>query len=169
METNLKYALLMNLPDGKLPGYYAQIVKALASKAPLFDRDKELLIFSSETEREAANAIMAQYSVPYEEMELLLLLSGGSPIRTSPSFSDFGFVSRSGNCYCYAAQTALFRLHSEGPGSEPEQALRQMDEHLLANGLDSAAAWYAVEEHLIELMSGIAKAYGCSIELLHAK
>lgn len=71
----MKFGLAMDLPEDKRAGYYAQIVKALAGKASLFDRDKELLIFSTPQEREQAKPIMNQYSVPCEEFDLLLLPS----------------------------------------------------------------------------------------------
>ena len=58
-----KIGLLMDLPDNKVPGFYAQIVKALAGKVQLFDRDKEMLIVSDEEQKLAALAIMAHYKV----------------------------------------------------------------------------------------------------------
>ncbi|WP_248926626.1 hypothetical protein [Paenibacillus hamazuiensis] len=157
-----KYALLMNMPDNKLPGFYAQIVKALANKAPLFDRDKEMLIFSAEPDREAAIGIMQQYKIEHETLELLLLPAG---TEMAPTFSDFGFVSRAEHIYVYAEQAALFRL-VEIAGGEPAQALQQMDEHLLARCVIDGVPAYAVETHLLELMEGIAKAYGCGVEVI---
>jgi hypothetical protein len=154
-----KYALLMDLPGGKLPGFYAQIVKALANKAPLFDRDKETLIFSSEADRQAAANIMNHYGIHYDYMELWLLPKDA---KVSSIFSDFGFASRAEHMYVYADQVSLFRF-SGGSRGEEEQALQQMEEHLIAFFSENGIRYYAVETHLMDLMHGIAKAYNCEI------
>jgi hypothetical protein len=154
-----KSALLMDMPEGKLPGFYAQIIKALASKAPLFDRDKELLIFNSPSERELAYPVMEQYKVPYENMELLLLPAASD---YKSDFTDYGFISRSDNGYLYADSVYLFTLHSSGPNAEPVQALEQLEEHLLVSSPHSAAeAYYATDAQHDELVHRIAKAYNC--------
>ncbi|NOU95428.1 hypothetical protein GC093_19675 [Paenibacillus sp. LMG 31456] len=159
MTIALKPALLMDMPDGKLPGFYAQIIKALAAKAPLFDRDKELLIFNSPIEREPAYSIMEQYKIPYENMDLLLL---PDTVNTRPDFTDYGFVSRSEHSYAYADSVYLFTLHPTEPAAEPIQALQQLEEHLLAS-IPQAEVIYVVDIQLDELMKRIAQAYSCEI------
>ncbi|ALS21348.1 MULTISPECIES: hypothetical protein [Paenibacillus] len=163
----MKFGLAMDLPEDKRAGYYAQIVKALAGKASLFDRDKELLIFSTPQEREQAKPIMNQYSVPCEEFDLLLL---PSTVRMSPSFEDYGFITRLENAYLYADMAVVCKLNKpEEPSSrayEPEQAAAQLEEHLLAywSSDDDGAAVYTLEKQHAELAEGIARAYGCSVE-----
>ncbi len=161
----LKYAAALDMPEDKRAGYYAQIVKALAGKTALFDRDKELLIFSSLEELERLRPILKQYAIPSEELGVLLL---PAPVTTYPAFGDYGFVSRLDNVYLYADLVAVFRLRaaadSHGPRLrvfEPRQAEAQLEEHLLA-------AWpqpeggtaFAIEAQLAELAEGIARAYG---------
>lgn len=151
--------MLMQLPEGKLPGFYAQIVKGIASKVQLFDRDKELLVLDNEKDKEAVASVLEHYATSYEELPLLLLPAGA---RLYPLFEDYGFTSRSERSFLYAEQASLFQLENNSPEGEPAQALAQMEEHLLARceqpGLGLV---YAVDSQLVELMDGIAKAYGC--------
>ncbi len=64
---------MMDLPEGKIPGFYAQIVKALAGKVDLFDRDKEMLIVSNEEQQLAALDVMAHFNIETTMMQLRLL------------------------------------------------------------------------------------------------
>lgn len=166
----LKYGLAMDMPEDKRAGYYAQIVKALAGKASVFDRDKELLIFSTALERDEAKPIMNQYSIPYEEMDLLLLPSN---VRTHPPFDDYGFITRLENAYLYADMIAVCQLkQTEEPSGrpyEPLQAEAQLEEHLLADwgSGDESGSVYFLEKQHAELAEGIARAYGCRIEWIY--
>jgi hypothetical protein len=161
METKL--ALLMHLPEGKLPGFYAQIIKALADKVMIFDRDKEMLIVSTEEEREAVLEVMKRYKVVTEPMELLLLSEDAT---LTDAFSDYGFISRADNTYVYAKLICSFHLLSEEPSSEREQALEQLDEHLIAQFTENGKPAYMVDNQLEELVQGIAQAYRCQISIL---
>jgi hypothetical protein len=160
MET--KIGLLMDLPDDKVPGYYAQIVKALATKVQLFDRDKEMLIVSNEQEAQAALEIMAHYKVETETMELALLPEDGDVTKL---WSDYGFESRAENLYFYRKLICPFRFVADSRGSEQSQALLQMEEHLLARYTESGHEVFVVDKQLEELMHGIAKAYRTQIEI----
>lgn len=161
-----KYGLLMDLPEDKRAGYYAQVVKALAGRASLFDRDKELLIFSSAGHREEALPVMEQYAIPWEEMELLLLPTS---LQMGPTFSDFGFVSKLEHPYVYADQAAVFCLRAASAAgartAEPDQAYAQLEEHLLGwyPAGDHTRAYVTEVQHR-ELMERIAAAYGCAVE-----
>ena len=163
MKPILKYGLCMELPYGKQPGFYAQIIKALAAKAPLFDRDKELLIFSEPQEREAAYDIMAQYKIPYENLELLMLPVN---ILTEPAFDDYGFVSRSEHSYVYKDNVTLFTLVPDHSEAEPALARLQIDEHLLASYKSEENTIYITDSQSDELMKGIARAYHCTIHFI---
>jgi hypothetical protein len=161
MNTERKYALLIDMPEHKLPGFYAQVVKALANKASLFDRDKELLIFSSPAEREVAYPIMEQYKIPFEMMDLLML-----PVAAAlrPCFSDFGFTSRSDHTYIDTEIVYLFTLHCEQPDAEPSQAVEQLEEHLLASFTDEGETYYVTDSPSDELVHRIAQAYRCKAQ-----
>ncbi|WP_281888161.1 hypothetical protein [Paenibacillus sp. YYML68] len=169
------YALAMELPEGKRAGYYAQIVKALAQKAPVFDRDKELLIFAELEQRQAAEPIMEQYAVPAELLDLLLLPEAA---RLRPSFSDYGFTSLLQRHYVYADTVSAFRLRAltdatdTSPAAtsrppDPVSAAAQLEEHVLADWLEAnGERCFAIERQHDVLAARIAMAYGCTVDWL---
>ncbi|KPV61187.1 hypothetical protein QJ48_01270 [Paenibacillus sp. A3] len=172
-EPVLKYAAALELPEDKRAGYYAQIVKALAGKTALFDRDKELMIFSSPEELERLKPILEQYAIPSEELSVLLL---PAPVTTYPAFGDYGFVSRLENVYLYAELVAVFRLRAAadkndplGRAFEPQQAEAQLEEHLLAAWPETGGgSAFAIEAQLAELAEGIARAYCGVVEWIYS-
>jgi hypothetical protein len=131
METAIqaKIGLSIAMPVGKQPGFYAQIVKALAARVQLFDRDKDLLVVSDDEEREAVLDVMRHYHVETEELALLLLPAGAV---LSLLFADYGFATRLDNLYLYSDLVTLFTLHSAAPDAEPDLALQQLDEYVIA-------------------------------------
>lgn len=158
-----KIGLLMDLPDGKRPGYYAQIVKALAGTASLFDRDKEMLIVNTVEDVEAVNEVMSQYKVGTELMELILLPANA---EVTPLWSDYGFTSRSERYYLYAKLISAFRFKTAPNDSDQQQAQVQMEEHLIARFRQDDDLIFLADKQLEQLMLGIAKAYKCEIEQL---
>jgi hypothetical protein len=154
-----KIGIELTLPEGKLPGFYAQIVKALAGKAHLFDRDKDMLVVSTEADKTAVEDIMTHYKVGIEIAALWLLPE--DTIRRD-IFSDYGFTSRSENHYLFTDQVSLFTFPVAQPaGSEKQQALEQMEEHLIASFYTDEQVCYAVPQTLMLLIEGIARAYNC--------
>jgi hypothetical protein len=156
-----KIALMLDMPEGKFPGFYAQIVKGLAQRVTLFDRDKELLVLNSIEERDAVLELLEHYHIPSEEMNLLLLPSDSD---LYPLFSDYGFTSRAEHHYLYGHLVSIFRIsESSNPLAEPSNALLQMHEHIIAQFLINAVPYYAVDRQFIELMERIGAAYRCSV------
>jgi hypothetical protein len=156
-----KIALMLDMPEGKLPGFYAQIVKGLAQRVSLFDRDKELLILNTKQDRDAVLELLEHYRIPSEEMQLLLLPSDSD---LYPSFSDYGFTSRAERNYLYEHLVGTFRFSEvQTAQAHPENALLQMEEHLIARYLEDNTPIYAVDRQFKELMERIAHAYGCSV------
>jgi hypothetical protein len=188
METAIqaKIGLSMTMPEGKQPGFYAQIVKALAARVQLFDRDKDLLVVSAENERDAVLDVMRHYHVETEELALLLLPAGAA---LSLLFADYGFATRLDNRYLYSDLVTLFTLHSAAPDAEPDLALQQLEEYAIAAlpagdhtatdsgagvvagssaGVDVAAntesgTVYAIDRQHDELAVRIAAAYRCRV------
>jgi hypothetical protein len=159
-----KIALLLDLPEGKLPGFYAQIVKGLAQRTTLFDRDKELLVLNTSEDRDAVLELLHHYNVPSEEMLLLLLPPAANLFAV---FSDYGFISRAERHYLYDHLVSIFCFTKPSAAhSEQQQALLQMQEHLIADFHLEDARYYAVDQHMSELMDRIAKAYHCSISFI---
>lgn len=155
---------MMELPDGKLPGFYAQIIKGIANKAEVFDRDKELLIANSEIDRNAMIEVLDRYKVSYEKIDLLYL-----PEQTAmrDTFYDYGFESKFGNLYLYTSLVSLFCLTDDASSqSEYTQAMIQIEEHLIANFEYDGNICYVVDRLLEELMRGIVKAYHINLSFL---
>lgn len=161
-----KYGVLMSLPDGKLPGFYAQIVKGLAAKATLFDRDKEMLIVDTEHDRDAVIELLVHYKVEYETMELTLLPEAA---QVAGTFEDYGFASRAGNSYLYNRLTVLFAFDDQvedNDSTQRQMAILQMEEHVIAKFIEGGTPIYAADRQLDELIERIARAYRCSIRFL---
>lgn len=163
MELQRTYGLAMELPEGKLPGFYAQVIKALAAKSPILDRDKELLIFSTPEEREASVPVMNQYSISYDKVQLLLLPDS---IKTLPVFTDYGWTTRSEHTYVNADDIFIYQLEAESPEAEPEQALIQLEEHLWASFPlgEPPVESYLTDMQSAELVERIALAYKCKVK-----
>ncbi|MZQ81859.1 hypothetical protein GQF01_06890 [Paenibacillus sp. 5J-6] len=158
-----KIGLLMDVPDGKLVEFYAQIEKALTGKAHLFDQDNEMLIVSTEAEKFTVIEVMAGLNVNTDQMDLLLLPPDA---ELTDLFSDYGFTSEGENNYLYAKLVVSFRFAEDCKQADLDQASLQMEEHMLALYKDHGRDIYVVDRQLEELMQGIAKAYRCRIEVL---
>jgi hypothetical protein len=152
-------ALLMELPDGKLPGFYAQIVKALADAVNLFDRDKVLIILEDISDSPSVEQVLQRYHIAYEPIHLIQLPQS---LKLKPHYDDFGFTSRSGNTYFYADLVTSFQLVSdEADPYAIRMASEQLDEHILATYDLHQNHYYVIEGQHIELVHGIARAYHC--------
>jgi hypothetical protein len=158
------YGLDMHLPDGKLPGFYAQIVKGIAERATLSDRHKELLIFDSRADYPAVLELLRHYKVEAEPCDLLM--ADGEGIRRGDRFEDFAVESRSGHVYFDLAYTSVFRLTQERPEAEPAPALLQLEEHIMAEIVEADFRWFVIERQLAELADRVAAAYRCGIAWL---
>jgi hypothetical protein len=138
-----KIALILDLPEGKLPGFYAQIVKGLAQRVNLFDRDKQLLVLSTIEERDIVLELLEHYHV----------------------LADYGFTSRMERHYLYDHLISLFCFGDTSHSlTEPEQAILQIKEHLIAQfPCNNNKLYYAIDRQLDELIERIAHAYHCSV------
>lgn len=157
-----KIALMLDMPEGKQPGFYAQVVKGIAAKTQLFDRDKELLILDRPDDRAAVLEVLTHYKIDAEEMNVIFLPEDA---ELFDGFSDYGFETRTENCFLYEKLVYLFQFKPPfGEEAEPAQALLQFEEHLIARFTSEGEEYFAVDEHQSELMAGIAKAYKCTIK-----
>lgn len=158
-----KIALVLDMPEGKPPDFYAQIIKGLAERVTLFDRDKELLVLDSIQDRDAVLDLLEHDHIPSEEMILVLL-----PVDSKlyPTFSDYGFTSKADRHYLYEHLVRTFHFSEElAPQSDSENALLQMEEHVIARFLSGNSTFYAVDSQFNELIERIAVAYKCSVIL----
>ena len=158
------YGIEMHLPEHKIPGYYSQIVKALASTVNIFDRDKQLVILKSENELNSVISLMEKYCLTYECIPLLSLPPNCS---LKPSAEDYGFTSLMGNVYLYADMIQMFKINDQMPLSiEVTHGLMQMEEFIVASFQLSETTIYCIEGHLADTMRGLAKRYHVTIEFI---
>ncbi len=158
-----KFAVIMQLPEGKLPGFYAQVIKALATKANIFDREKELLIIEQMQQLPPIVEILEQYNILFETMPLLHVPNSAV---LKAHYKDFGFTTLSGNTFLYEDALVLFSFsHSLVDSEDYAMALAQLDEHLIASFSVGNSNYYVAEKHLQQCFSGIAKAYQCTFKL----
>ncbi|WP_308638895.1 hypothetical protein [Paenibacillus silvisoli] len=157
------YSVQLHLPEDKLPGYYAQIVKGIADTVTLLDRDKTLLFVRTQADADAIEAFVAKYKVDCEHGQWVQLdESWAIQMR---SFTDYGLITRSDNRFL---DLSLASIVSLSPGPSPEsaeldQAIEQADEHALAwRNQNDGRRLLAVDRHQTELIAGIAKAYRCA-------
>ncbi|RAP76675.1 hypothetical protein [Paenibacillus montanisoli] len=162
------YSVQLHLPEDKLPGYYAQIVKGIADTVTLLDRDKTLLFVHSLAEAEAIEAFVAKYNVTCEYGQWVQLDDTWSiQMRT---FTDYGLITRSENRFL---DLALASVVSLSPGTAPDAELalaaEQADEHALAwQTQNDGQRLIAVDRHQTALIAGIARAYRCSSSVVLA-
>jgi hypothetical protein len=161
MSLKKMFGVEMNLPDGKLPGFYAQIVKGIAERAPLYDRYKELLIFDSVDPLPAVLQLLDHYRVPSEQCDLLFIPTEG--FGQGDLYEDYAIITRNENLFIDLALTALFFLDASKPGAEPAPALEQLKEHLIGQWMNDGVTLYLMDRQLAELAERIALAYGCKV------
>lgn len=154
----MKYAVCMLLPDGKMPGFYAQIVKALAALG-LHDREKELLIVDAEDKLEAVESVLDRYQV---ESERLAMIELPREAVLGPMFDGCGFTTRQEHSYVFYEGIRAFHL-LEAPSEEHASACEQVQEHLVACFQSELGTCYIVEAHQTQLVEGIAAAYGVGV------
>jgi hypothetical protein len=158
-----KFAVIMQLPEGKLPGFYAQVIKALATKAHVFDRHKEVLIINSIVELAPIEQILEQYSIVSELVPVLQLPNSAI---LKEHIEDFGFTTLSGNIFLYESSLILFTFdHAQENSDDYTMALSQLDEHIVASFVANKTTYYIAEKHLHDCFYGIAKAYKCTFKL----
>ena len=158
----LKFAVIMQLPDGA--GFYAQIIKALATKASVYDRMKEILIVNYRIELASIELILDQYHTHYEIIPVYHCPNSAIYYK---DVDDFGFTTLSGNTFLYEPTLFLFTLqHTQEKSDDYIMALSQLSEHIVANFVDNTSNYYIAEQHLLECISGIAKAYECTFKVV---
>jgi hypothetical protein len=151
----------MRLPDGKLPGFYSQIVKGIADRAELFDRHKELLIFRSREELPAVLDLLAHYKVESDLLDLLLLPENG--IRRGPRYEDYIVETNQENRYAVLSEVRFFELTAERPEAETAPALAQLEEELIVRLEPPGIRLLAVDAQSEEWAERVAEAYRCGV------
>jgi hypothetical protein len=155
------YGVEMQVPAGKLPGFFAQVIHKIGDNVTVFDRDQQLFIVSSEADRDKLIEIFDKYHLTGDLFGLWLL-----PEDAEASLAgDYGFSSAAGHTYLYDELVAFFRFdQNEGLAQDRWAALEQMKEHLIASLPENANGMlYIVDKNQVDLIDGIARAYKVSL------
>ncbi|WP_241254388.1 hypothetical protein [Brevibacillus sp. SYP-B805] len=159
------YGVELQVPSGKLPGFYAQMVHKIGDTVKVFDRDQQLMIVESEAERDKLMEILEKHRMAGDLVDLWLLPAGQESANP-----DYGFVSLSGNSYLLADLVAFFQFNDlEGSPQDRWAALEQMNEHVVASLTDEGGRpLYIVDRSMTDLIDGIARAYRVSVQWMDA-
>lgn len=156
------FGVEMDVPSGKLPGFYAQVIHKIGDQATIFDRDGQLMIVATEKDLQELLAILDKHDMAGERFELWLMPAG----TTIEVISDFGFISMSGHVFLYTHLIAGFSLDS-AVGREQDRwaALQQMKEHII-HSLPEVAnkTLHLIDKNDGELINGIARAYSIKLD-----
>ncbi|MED4784578.1 hypothetical protein [Brevibacillus choshinensis] len=157
------YGVEIQVPDGKLPGFYAQVIHKIGDHVNVFDRDKLLFIVEGEEERDKLKAVLTKPNMLGDVFTLLLL-----PATTQiEALDDVGFISQNSYHYLYADRVALFTF-SDSTGNEKDRwaAQEQLREHLLGL-IPDASPVFIIDSALTDLAEGIARAYQLSLQWIY--
>ena len=155
----LRFGLEMSITKDKLPGFTATLIKDIASIAKIIDRDEQLLIVA--TAKEAMD--LQDFLISKNQFEDFILLVELQNPELKETFYDYGIHSLQEKDYLYLEMVAVFTIEG-GTKEQIEMALYQFDEHLLCiDTPDSSKNYYYIDQNLIELINGIAKAYDIEV------
>lgn len=160
------YGVEMQVPSGKLPGFYAQVIHKIGDHVNVFDRDELLFVVENEEECEKLTAILEKADMLGEIFPLLNLPSNASLTH----LEDVGFVSASEQRYLYADRVALFCFADPAENMQDRwAALQQLNEHLLGSipASSDSPHYYILDQSQQDLAEGIATRYGVSLHWLH--
>ncbi|MED3499785.1 hypothetical protein [Brevibacillus agri] len=160
------YGIELAIPDGKLPGFYAQVIHKIGDHVNVFDRDKLLFIVENEAEKDKLEAILQKSQMLGDGFSLLLL----PPEAMVGHLDDIGFVSPNDHMFVYADQVALFTVDkASGTPADRWAAAEQWKEHVSGTipQAEEEETIYLLDSSLTELVEGIAKAYQVQVQWLH--
>lgn len=159
------YGVELDVADGKMPGFYAQVVHKIGEAVRVLDRDQQLLIVASEEEQQTLLNILQARQMAGDPFELWLLPDSAANID---NITDYGFVSLSGHTYLFAHLVSFFRFAPQvGAAEDRWAATQQMNEYIITSWQKSGTERvYAAERNLRELLDGIARAYQVQLEWL---
>ncbi|AKF94362.1 hypothetical protein NW801_02305 [Brevibacillus laterosporus] len=151
----LVYGVEIEMPKGKLPGFYAQFVHKIGEQVKVIDRDKKLMIVSTEDDQQQLLQIAARYQAETECFSLWLLPEG----VTSPRLSDYGFISLHDRQYVYANLVSFFRFSANPLTHDHQEAYEQMEQYILVSFTAKDQTIYIVDTNHKELLDQLASRY----------
>lgn len=171
------YGLEMEIPAGKLPGFYAQIIHKIGDEVEVYDRCGLIFILNSPEQLDKLVQILAKYNMATETFELYQL-----PDETQfQSLEDYGFEGIEGNRYVLAHLVSLFRLETSGgtdsnvklsaslKNDDPSDSwavIEQLQEYLIAKVPDEKDTLYVLDSTHQDLAMHIAQKYNVSLQFI---
>jgi hypothetical protein len=160
------YGVEMQVPGGKLPGFYAQVIHKIGDHVNVFDRDGQLLIVPDDEARAKLSEILGNANMLGDTFALYLLPDGAVVFH----LADYGFRSQDGHTFLYADRVSLFHLDaSTGSADNRWAALEQMKEHLAGKLETSNPPLYIADNNAKELIDGIARSYRIGVRWIDAE
>jgi hypothetical protein len=156
-KMKIRYAVEMNTGQNKLPGFYSQIIKDIASNINVIDRDKELFIVENKEEFQWLKEYFLAKNI-WEESYVLIEIE--NPALTD-LFSDYGFKSSNGTYYLYLDLVSAFTIIS-GELESKKMALYQIEEHLVAQECNDHTIYF-IDVHQKDLIHKYAAAYDMKV------
>lgn len=160
------YGVELDVPAGKLPGFYAQVIHKIGDHVNVFDRDKLLFVVENDTEREKLEGVLTKSSMLGDVFPLLLL-----PSTTQLAhLDDVGFISQNEHLYLYADRVSLFTIPPAiGSAQDRWAASEQWSEHVLGTVPQDGdePELYIIDSSMEQLAEGIARAYQLTLTWLH--
>lgn len=150
------FGIEMEIPKGKLPGFYAQAVHKIGEEVDVYDRDKQLIVVSSETDRDKLAQVLRKYQMAGEEFTLWAL-----PAETTMRLlEDYGFTGISGRSYVYQYLVDRFCFdESSGKQEDKAAALAQFCQHVLASFSEDLQTVYLIDSNHRMLLDNIASRF----------
>ncbi|MGN7470062.1 hypothetical protein [Brevibacillus sp. SAFN-007a] len=160
------YGIELAIPDGKYPGFYAQVIPKIEDAVNVFERDQLLFIVEKETEKDKLETLLQTFRLPGDVFSLLLLPEEA----VIADLDAIGFVSPRGHRFVYREQVALFTVDKAfGTPADRWAAAEQWKEHVSGTiaQTEQKEPIYLIDSSLTELAQRIADAYSVRIQWLH--
>ncbi|MBU8908990.1 hypothetical protein [Desertibacillus haloalkaliphilus] len=156
----IRYGVEMKSPEGKSPGFISQMIRKTNEVAKIIDRDQQLAVVETYEEAKALAAFYDENDMLEEEFGVYYL----EDPEVEESFSDYGFVSNSGQSYLYKETTIPFKI-TGGLHEQIDMSLLQMAEDLIAKDKQGDVIYF-VDRQFEDLIIGYANAYEITVKFI---
>jgi len=158
------FGIEMEVPTGKLPGFYAQAIHKIGDEVTVYDRDQQLFIVENEAERDKLARVLTAFRMHGEAFTLWLL----PPDIHVRLLSDYGFSSISDQHYLYDHLILRFRFRENaGTAEDRNAAIAQIKQHILAVVEEGTNQTYIIDANHKQLLDKVAAVFHTSLEWLN--
>lgn len=156
------FAVEMEIPKDKLPGFYAQIVHKIGDQIKIFDRYLVLFVVEDRTQALKLQQIFEKYHVKWEEYEVWVLPSD----TNVPLLDDYGFTGIEGNKFLFAHQVVPFQLRQGDEGDSRWAVALQLQDHLIAQIASPTGTIYFIDASYLDLAVQLAGRYQIDVMVI---